>query len=235
MRKMLCVSIVVCLVGGCAATPRGKTFSYKGGYHRNQERLHQSLFPGDTSTLSNEAIERVLNGKVALPEHCRLGVISLGAQQRWSHPSERLVALDRQAVSGFVAKLGKADRIDDVLLMPALLVPQKPTVPKLREMAARCQADMVFIYTVGHESYRRSKFLTADQMHGYCHVEGVLLDTRTGIVALTASSVQDFVTKESREDMDFSETIRRSEIEATSLALEEIAVKLVSFLNAADQ
>ncbi|MCP4592231.1 MAG: hypothetical protein GY842_15975 [bacterium] len=230
IRWILCASMLSSLIGGCATASPQKHVSYA-----RRERLQQSLFPGDTSALGNDAIEKVLSGRVVLQDHARIGVVSLGTQQYAQRYSARLVSMHRQAAISFVAQLSKAHRVDDVWLIPSLLVPEKPTVPKLREMAARCQADMIFVHTVGHEIYRRSKFLAADEMRGYCQVEGVLLDTRTGIVAMTASSVLDFVAKESREDMDFSETIRRSEIEATSLALEEIAAELVSFLNAAGQ
>ena len=58
----------------------------------------------------------------------------------------------------------------------------------------------------------------------------MVLDTRTGIVPFTATTRKSFVSAQDKNDMEFSETIRKSEIEAIGAALVEAAWQLGEFI-----
>jgi hypothetical protein len=118
-------------------------------------------------------------------------------------------------------------------MMPTLLIPEKRTVPYLREAAARFQADLLLIYTTRIQTFQQERFIGADEVRAGCVVESVLLDVRTGIVTHTAQSAEGFATKKLRGDLNFSETVAKAQTEATGKALMRLADALVAYLNQA--
>jgi hypothetical protein len=117
--------------------------------------------------------------------------------------------------------------------MPALLVPEKRTVPYLREAAARFQADLLLVYSTRIQTFRRDGFMGNDEVRARCLAESVLLDVRTGIVVHTAQTAEAIATKKSPGDLNFSETIAKAEGDATGSALVKLAAKVVEYLQEA--
>jgi hypothetical protein len=109
--------------------------------------------------------------------------------------------------------LKSSPQLSDVRFLPTLLVPEKRTVPYLREAAARIQADLLLVYTSRIQSFRRDRFLKPDEVHAQCVAESVLLDVRTGIVLDTARSTDNIGLKKTPADVNFNETVARAESE----------------------
>lgn len=65
----------------------------------------------------------------------------------------------------------------------------------------------------------------------YCSVESVLLDFRSGIMVKSIVSTESFTTEKSNSDTNFSETIKKAELEAVAKALGSIANEVVTFMN----
>jgi hypothetical protein len=104
-------------------------------------------------------------------------------------------------------------------------------VPYLREAAARFQADLLFIFRPDCQTFRRSRFLAADEVRAACTVEAVLLDIRTGIVPFSYVATKEFVARKTGDDASFQETIVQAELQAITDGLEVIANRVVAFLN----
>ena len=96
--------------------------------------------------------------------------------------------------------------------MPTLLIPEKRTVPYLREAAARFQADLLLVYTTRIQAFRQDRFIGADEVRAGCIVESVLHDVRTGIVTHTTQSAEGIAAKKSPSDLNFSETSPRHRV-----------------------
>ena len=124
-----------------------------------------------------------------------------------------------------------AERIVDASVLPALLVPERRTIPHLREAAARYQADLLLLYRSSSILYGKEKLLAADQAKATCRLEAVLLDVRTGIVPFTSMVVETCTAKQVRDDLTFDETMRKAELEALGEALNAVADDLVAFLS----
>ena len=112
-----------------------------------------------------------------------------------------------------------------------MLVPEKRTVPTLREAAARFQADLLLAYRTSCNSYNKYRFIDPNETKAYCSVEAILLDVRSGIITKSVVSSQDFVAKKQKEDVNFSETVKKAELEAISKSLLEVAKQVNNFLS----
>ena len=230
MGTLTLMAFVLC---GCATPRVSSTADYMlSARYQERKEIQGSLFPSDLALLSNEDIQRILTGRIALPSEGRMAILRFGGRGFWSTWSEEFGRIDEQTIRNFVEKLRACPRLKDVSILPSLLTPEKQGVAHLREAAARFQADLLLVYRTSSESYRKYRLLGKEETRAYCTVEAVLLDVRTGIVPFTSLAVEQYTAKESAEDLSFSETVRKAELEAIGRALLTIADDLVAFLNA---
>ena len=117
------------------------------------ERLQESLFKGDQAVLSDQDIARILGTQLTLADRHGLAILSLSSTNPWS---EDLADLETKSFEGLLRALKSSPQLTEVRLLPSLLVPQKRTVPYLREAAARFQADLLFVYTARIQTFRKS-------------------------------------------------------------------------------
>jgi len=113
-----------------------------------------------------------------------------------------------------------------------LLVPEKRTIPYLREAAARIQADLLFVYTTRIQYFRRDRFFKADQVHAQCVAESILLDVRTGIVAHTDHASENIALQKNPGDLNSDEMVARAQSEAKSKAVLSLANAVTAYLAA---
>ncbi|MGH9744319.1 MAG: hypothetical protein ACRD51_18405 [Candidatus Acidiferrum sp.] len=186
-----------------------------------------SLFKGDQAVLSDQDIARILGTQLNLQDRHRLAVLNLSSTNFWS---EDLAQTEAKNFDNLVAALKASQQFTEVRLLPSLLVPEKRTVPYLREAAARVQADLLFIYTTRIQYFRRDRFFKTDEVHAQCVAESVLLDVRTGIVAHTDHASEDIAMKKAPGDLNFDETIARAQSEARGRAMMSLANSLNAYL-----
>lgn len=190
-----------------------------------------SLFKGDQAVLSDQDISKILNTRLSLADRHRMAILSLASNTWWS---EDLADMEAKNFDAMVQALKSDPQLTDVRLLPTLLVPEKRTVPYLREAAARVQADLLFVYTTRIQTFNRSRFLKPNEVHAQCVAESVLLDVRTGIVADTARATENISLTKAASDLNFNETIARAESDARGKALVSLAQTVVKRLAKAD-
>lgn len=220
-----------CLACGSAKSAPGSYFSSLD--YQARETLSQSLFREDLSLLSNEEIERILSSKIELPRDARLALLQVGADPHVLVLPAPDVDGEGDALGAVLKRLAASDRLSSVVLLPSLLVPRTLSVAKLREAAARFQADLLFIYRTPCQQFRRNRFLSPDEAKAYCVAEGVLLDVRTGIVPFSSVASSTFGAVQEADDLTSYETLRRSQSEAIARAVSDLSDELMSFLAAA--
>jgi hypothetical protein len=186
-----------------------------------------SLFKGDQAVLSDQDISKILNTRLNLTDRHRMAILSLASSSSWS---EDLADMEAKNFDAMLQALRADPQLTDVRLLPSLLVPEKRTVPYLREAAARVQADLLFVYTTRIQTFNRSRFLKPNEVHARCVAESVLLDVRTGIVADTARATENIALMKSTSDLNFGETIARAESDARGKALVSLAQMVVKRL-----
>jgi hypothetical protein len=191
------------------------------------ESIPGSLFKGDQAVISDQDIARILNTQVSLTGRHRLAILNLAARTYWS---DELAEVEAKNSDNLLNTFKASPQLADALFLPSLLVPEKRTVPYLREAAARIQADLLFVYNARIETFRRDRFFKSDEVHAQCIAESVLLDVRTGIVVDTAHATESISMKKTAADVNFSETVARAESEARGKAVVTLANAVVQRL-----
>ena len=193
----------------------------------DSERLQESLFKGDQAVLSNQEIERILGGHITVADRHRLAVLGLNSGNYWS---QSIADADEQNSERFLQALKSSPQLTQVRFVPSLLIPEKRTIPYLREAAARFQADLLLIYTTRIQTFRQDRLLGTDEVRARCVGESVLLDVRTGIVAHTAKATESISIKRTSADLNFSETVAKAQADAAGKALVSLATSLTVYL-----
>jgi hypothetical protein len=191
------------------------------------DRAQGSLFKGDLAVLSNQEIEKILGSRLVLSDRHRLAVLRFNPKIAWS---EDLTDLENQNSEKFLQTLRSSPQLTQVRFVPTLLVPEKQTVPYLREAAARFQADLLLVYTTRVQTFERYRVFHPNQVKARCIVNSLLLDVRTGIVAYSAESGETVTAEKVNGDLNFSETVAKAEAEAMGRALQKVADSTVAYL-----
>ena len=220
--------ILLCLLSGCARKAITTPADYYSSLtYQNREVLSQSLFKSDQMVLSNEEIEKILGGKIQLPRQAHLTVLRLGSS------SEVLSWAFLSGSQNPLSVLDGSPRLTRVSWLPSLLIPEKMTVPLLREAAARFQADLLLVYRSPCQRFQDYRLFGTDQAQTYCVAEGLLLDVRTGVIPFSTATTQEVRVEEKPDDVNFRETMQKAEAQATANALTKLAQELSQFLAAA--
>jgi hypothetical protein len=232
---VILLTLLAPLAAGCAVHGRSDAESFidPGELAARAERAAtaDSLFRSDQAVLSNEDIGRIFEQKVTPPAKVRLAVLRLGTPYLYYAPE--LAALERTAINDVLARFRASPRVAHAMVMPSMLTPPQMTIPYMREAAARLQADTLMVYRTSTQMYGRSRAFAADETRAYCTVEGILLDTRSGIVTSTAVATEQFSARRTSKDLTFREMMQRAEQAAISRALLMVATELVGYLDSA--
>jgi hypothetical protein len=224
------ILLVIFMTCGCAKRavappppPPPETILEEGG----NGSLRDSLFKGDQAVLSDQDIARILGTQLKLTDRHRLAILSLSSINPWS---EDLAESEAKNFDNLLHALETSPQLTEVRFLPSLLVPEKRTVPYLREAAARIQADLLFVYTTRIQVFRRDRFLKSDEVHAQCAAESVLLDVRTGIVVHTARATENISMKKAPADINFAETVAHAQSEARGKAVLSLTNALTGYL-----
>jgi hypothetical protein len=228
-RVLWAIVIVLFMTCGCAKKmaapppppPPPETILGEGG------SLQDSLFKGDQAVLSDQDITKILGTQLTLTDRHRLAILNLSSINPWS---QEVAETEARNFDSLLQVLRSSPQLTDVRFLPSLLIPEKRTVPYLREAAARIQADLLFVYTTRIQVFRRDRFMKPDEVHAQCVAESVLLDVRTGIVLQTGRTTENIAMKKAPTDLNFDETVARAQSDARGKAVLSLGNGLAAYL-----
>jgi hypothetical protein len=191
----------------------------------------RSLIPSDAAILSDQDIARILTARVEVPTSMRIAVLHLAHEgiNEWSWRRED-VQNDLRAALQPVLKLRDNARVFDVSFLPGFLLPAQPSIPLIREAAARYQADWVLVVRTASRGHRRDRLFAKDQARAYCEAECVVLDVRTGTIPYTSVAQGEATVTKTDDEYSLAETAFRAEKEAIAKAMAENVAGLLAFL-----
>lgn len=195
--------------------------------------LTSSLFSNEESTISEEDIQRILNGTVELPPSLRVAVLDLDSYRQGYagfYGSYFFRSQQAKHFASFSDQLCTSGRAKSVDLLPQLLVPANRNIFSLRESAVRMQADVLLIFTVGSDLYSEFKLFKRDDLKAYANAEALLLDVRTGIIVFAQTVSTEASGQRQESDTGNSDVARRVQAEAAELAINKLANQLSEFL-----
>lgn len=205
-------------------------------YHEPSIPLTESLFEEKDRTISEENIQKLLSGKLQLLDTLRIAVYKHGSTSARSvkfgyyRTDEEFLKTQQSFVDTIVSSLSKNKRVQQVTLLPTMLIPANPTLTRLRESAVRVQADVLLVFAIQSDLYEKTKLIGKDEIKAYATTEALLLDIRTGLIPFSTILTNDYLSEESRDDLNFAEQRARAERAAVHLTLGRLNERLRLFL-----
>jgi len=202
-------------------------------FRKEQETITQSLFNAKESTISEEDIQRLLDGKINIPEKARIAVLNLNSTlnhyHRYYMNNEEEMKLQRQNFDLLKEKLLTTERAHKVFLVPNMIVNKSPTLQQLREAAVRMQADMLLIFHLRSDLYYKYKMFKKNEVKAFASCEVLLMDIRTGVIPFSNVKTEDVLIKKEEGDFNNDETRQRAISDATKKTLSGIGDELVLY------
>jgi hypothetical protein len=222
MRPLLLAAPALLLLTACGDE---RMTSYSPDASAGQPReLEGSIFPDDQHQVSNEQVAQVLDGKIPLHDHGGLAVLSLG---RWAWSDAGFTETARKTVADALA----ANRyVGDVATVPRLLMPDRVTIPVLREMAARMQCENILVYTVTDDSRYDYHPFAPDQIRVELTIEAVVLNVRTGCLPIAVALDREASFKMNPNDPSAYEFTRRAQRDVVLGGLKEVSARIDKIL-----
>ena len=233
LRPAILCLLTTFALGGCSVASTVRPESYYDSVRPASLDTDEpvSLFPGDASVLTDDAIKRILDYRYRPPVLSRIALIPAG-REMWSGWSEGLAMATEQLEKDVVSVLEASPRVYDAAFLPSVLTPERRSVPHLREAAARFQADLMLVYRNFCRSFQKYRVFRDNRARAFCGVEAVLIDTRTGIVPLSVVASRTFDVEQSADDLNFRETVLKAQLAAVAGSLAEVVSDVVVLLEA---
>lgn len=230
MKHIFLSILVATLITSCGTTHQAAAGN--NADNAGDTSIVQSLFADRNASISEDNIQRLLDGNYRLPASLRIAVVRLEspAQRRYGWYDENNRKARQSYLDSFTARLKSSPRVESVTAIPAILLSSSPSFTTIREAAVRLQCNMVLIYSVNSDYYARYKAFKEPDWKAYATTEGVLLDVRTGMIPFSATVTKDVLSKKTKEDLNGEQTRDRVLDEAALATINDIGGRIVTFL-----
>lgn len=243
MKRIISVFFIASIVmSSCMsvkeATPYYGQGSVVGGYGTDnilEDDITQSLFDDKDAKISEENIQKILDGKYTLPQRLRVAVVNIEnsplIKRRYAWNDEDYLSSRQRYLTTMTSNLETQSRVEKVTLIPDIMMSSVPTFTSIREAAVRMQADVVLVYSVKGGMYSKYKMFAADEYKAFATTQVLIMDVRTGLVPFATVVTEDYMSKKEKSDFNNSEAEKRTQEEAVQRTLEKVCVGLNSFLS----
>jgi hypothetical protein len=237
MKQTTVLIVIIALLTSCGTTrPIGNSSGVDtpGG----DTLITQSLFNDRASTISEESIQKILDGKYNLPQQLRVAIVRLEPTPQlkryyWNYWSdEQYLKTQQSYLDLFADKFKQSSRVTRLTIIPDLLISKTPSFTNIREAAVRMQADIVVVYAISSDIYSKYKLFSKPDIKAFATTQLIILDIRTGLVPFTTIATRDYLSQKKKEELDNSEAASRIQNEAVLLTINDIGQKITEFLNA---
>ncbi|MBK8968904.1 MAG: hypothetical protein IPM36_19970 [Lewinellaceae bacterium] len=204
-------------------------------YKAGDPLITESLFDYKDRTIGEAEIRMILNGKIELPDSIRLAVFQYGGTHSrygaWNWYDEENLNIQQQLIDTFAQTIGQAKRVRRVFSMPAMVTGLRPNIHQLRESAVRVRADMLLVYSLNSDLFRKVRVFKKDEAKAYATCEVVLMDIRTGIIPHTNVLTRSAQSTKERSDFTDEELQKRTLYLANLEVLLEAGKGIAAYLN----
>ncbi|MEM6726248.1 MAG: hypothetical protein AAF598_19560 [Bacteroidota bacterium] len=222
-------------ISACSSTTRATSTP---GYEIQQttnDKITSSLFNSNDRTISEENIQRLLDGQIELGDSLRLAVYqyaSSSTNRYGFYNDEEYLNTQQGFIDTMVYELKRSDRIQKVILIPPIMIDNSPNITELREAAVRLQADVLLIYAINSDTYYKFKAFQKNESKAFATCQSLLMDCRTGVIPHSEIITKEHFVRKENEDWTAEETRNRAENGAVIKSLVESGKSVVAFLNA---
>jgi len=233
MRNLFILPVIIFVFASCGgnryashAIPSSR--EYDEGYN---DPITQSLFADKNASITEENIQKILDGTIKIPEKLRVAVIRLDQQERryyWN--SEQYQKMSQAYMDLITSQLKKSGRVTRVSSVPDLLINKPVTYTTIREASVRMQSDVAVVFSVATDTYSKTKFLSKTDFKCFANTQLIILDIRTGLILFSSVVTKDAAGQKQEKELDNAEAVKRVQHEAALLTLDEIGQKINEFL-----
>lgn len=224
---------VLFLIFSCG-TARYNASGMEDTYGTADTLITQSLFNDKSASISEENIQRLLDGNYKLPQQLRVAVIRLdnkgNVNRRYFWNDEDYLKTQQSYLDSFTAKLRRSPRVQKVSVIPEIVVSKSPSFTQLREAAVRLQSDLVVVYSIASDIYSRYKLFSNPDLKAFATTQLILLDVRTGMVPFSTIVTKDQLSKKNKSELDNAQASARVQHEAVLLTIDESSRQMLDFL-----
>jgi hypothetical protein len=232
MIQKLLLAVTILILTSCTTTKPVSNSS--GDYPGTDTLITQSLFSDRSSTISEDNIQKVLDGNYKLPQKLRVAIVSLQNQsknKRYYWSDEQYLKTQQSYLDMFSQKIRLSPRVTSISIIPDLLISASPSFTNIREAAVRMQADVVVVYSISSDIYSRYKLFSKTDIKAFATTQFILLDVRTGLIPFSAIVTRDVLSQMKKDELDQAEASGRIQNEAVLLTIDEIGKNITEFLN----
>ena len=201
--------------------------------------IEKSLFNAPDRTISEEDIQRLLNGKLNIPDTVRIAIFDYSASSRSNYYSnyylpwndEERLKTQQGYIDTLRSGIARSRKVKKIVLMPSVMANANSSITNLRETAVRLQADYLMIYVIKSDIFYKYKAFNPDEAKAFATCEVLLMDTRTGLVPYTAIVTKDRLLTKTAADLNVQELRKRAERESIVMTLAEIGSGVAGFFD----
>ena len=229
--KYFLFTILLITFYGCETQRRASNFnSIREQEVPDEQLITQSLFNDKAATISEENIQKILDGNYKVPAKLRVAIIKLDDRKRnffWN--DEDYIKNEQTNIDILSAELKKSARVNTVAVVPELMITKPLSITNLREAGVRMQADVVIIFSTLTDTYSKYKVFSKADVKAFATTQAIVLDTRTSLVPFTKISTKDFLSQKTATELNVEEARKRIQNEAVKLTMEDIGNKIADY------
>jgi hypothetical protein len=201
--------------------------------------IDKSLFNSPDRTISEVDIQKLLNGKLCIPDTIRIALFNYSAYSKGNiyrnryYPflnSEEFLKVQQDFIDTLIMSIRKSKKVHKVIIMPSIMANENSSITNLRELAVRLQADYLMVYAVKSSTYYRYNAFRADETKAFATCEMFLMDSKTGIIPYTTIMTKDKLGKQTPQDV-LIPFEKRVESESIMLVLKAIGIEVSNFFD----
>ncbi|AKQ46891.1 hypothetical protein TH63_16630 [Rufibacter radiotolerans] len=204
-------------------------------FQTTEPLMTQSLFSDKAATISEENIQKILDGKYKLPQQLRVAIARIDPATQFRRPywsDEQYLKTQQSYLDLFSDKLKQSGKVTKLSVIPDLLLAKAPTFTNLREAAVRMQADVIVVYTISSDIYSKYKVFSRPDIKAFATTQLAVIDVRTGLIPFSTIVTKDFLSQKGKEELENAEAAARIQNEAVLLTIQDIGQQITAFLNA---
>lgn len=236
--KPITIFSTIVLLASCAGVQQMPS-SYPSQSVSDPDVIEQSLFSSKDKTISEEDIQRLLNGRIIIGDSVRIAIFNYSSHsQRTTYTNyyyyrtdEEYLKTQQSYIETLSNNLTKSKKTQKIILMPSIMADNQSSITNLRETAVRLQADLLMVYNIKSDIYYKYKTFKADEAKAFATVECFLMDTRTGVIPFTTVTTRESFQKKTSKEISTDELRKNTEKDAVIKALDAIGLEIYEYLD----
>lgn len=143
VKQVTIIFFIAIAISSCE-TAKQSAYPANDGYLNGDTLITQCLFNDKTATISEENIQRVVDGTYKLPRQLRVALVKLesSSQRRnscyyWN--DEQYLKMQQGYLALFTDKFKRSSRVATTFSIPDVLISRSPPLPALGKLQSECR------------------------------------------------------------------------------------------------